>query len=235
MILFNLSIAQLFLTSSSPSNGSICPGPIEFTCTGTGVGGGITWKVNNKVLASYFFQRDHLNSFPRTVIPLMFDVEIMIINASESQNSELAIDIVSTLSSNISILRGSMIQCSTQRLNKTVNVTKKIIEGNHGHLIGLTCLFSMNTLPPLIIAPPPPSFTNCSFLLLTNKVSIQWSPSFTSQYNVEMYHVVVNPVTLSCPSDQMIVSLLYNLAFTFVYQLSRAIKRHDGSRIIMMH
>ena len=59
--------------------------------------------------------------------------------------------------------------------------------------------------------PPSPSSATCSLVHTTGGpvVSIQWSPSFTSQYDVEMYHVVVNPATPSCPSDQMIVSLFF--------------------------
>ena len=35
------------------------------------------------------------------------------------------------------------------------------------------------------------------------EISFQWSPSFTSQYNVERYHVSVNPDPSSCSSDQV--------------------------------
>ena len=58
------------------------------------------------------------------------------------------------------------------------------------------------------VAPPPsPSSATCS-LTGGPAVSIQWSPSFTSQYEVEIYRVAVNPAAPNCPSDQMIVSLL---------------------------
>ena len=69
-------------------------------------------------------QVDH--TFPRTVNlnPPLLGAEVRIISASQSQNSPLAIDILSTLSSNVSILRGSMIQClsgfiSSEMLNIT--------------------------------------------------------------------------------------------------------------------
>ena len=35
------------------------------------------------------------------------------------------------------------------------------------------------------------------------QVSLQWSPSFTSQYDVERYRVSVNPDPSSCSSDQV--------------------------------
>ncbi len=56
------------------------------------------------------------------------------------------------------------------------------------------------------IAPPVLAFstssTPCSLLLPPGGpvVSLQWSPSFTSQHAVERYHVVVTPDLSSCSS-----------------------------------
>ena len=51
--------------------------------------------------------------------------------------------------------------------------------------------------------PPPP--TNCSLLPSPGgaEISLQWSPSFISQYAVERYHVSVNSDPSSCSSDQV--------------------------------
>ena len=120
---------DLSLTSSLPSNGSICPGPIQFNCTGTEVGGGLAWRVNGTDHVTYAFVHDH--SFPRTVNlnPHLMGVEVIIVSASLSQNSQVTIDIVSTLSSNVSILSGSMIQCLSGVITSEVlNVTE--IGGN---------------------------------------------------------------------------------------------------------
>ena len=66
----------------------------------------------------------HDHSFPRTVNlnPHLMGVEIIIVNASQSQNSPTTIDIVSTLSSTVSILRGSMIQCRAVILSEVISV-----------------------------------------------------------------------------------------------------------------
>ena len=68
------------------------------------------------------------------------------------------------------------------------------------------CMYVVAELNFIDIDPPPsPSSATCSLIRTTRgpEVSIQW---FTSQYDVEMYHLVVNPATPSCSSDQMIVS-----------------------------
>ncbi len=61
---------------------------------------------------------------------------------------------------------------------------------------------------PLSIASPPSSSTSstpCSLLLPPGRtvVSLQWSPSFTSQHAVERYRVVVTPDPSSCSSQQV--------------------------------
>ncbi len=55
------------------------------------------------------------------------------------------------------------------------------------------------------VAPFSTSSTPCSLLLLHGGpvVSLQWSPSFTSQHVVEMYGVGVTPDPSSCSSQQV--------------------------------
>ena len=121
--------SDLSLISSLPSNGSICPGPIQFNCTGTEVTG-LVWRMNGTDRGTYVLVHDH--SFPRTLNlnPHLIGVEVMIVSASKNQNDLRFIDIVSTLSSNVSILRGSMIQCLSGSISSEVlNVTE--IGGNY--------------------------------------------------------------------------------------------------------
>ena len=87
------------------------------------MGSGLTWRVNDTDHVAYTFQVHH--TFPQTVNlnPPLLGVEVRIIYASLSQNSPTTIDIVSTLSSNVSILKGSMIQCRSVGLSEVLSVT----------------------------------------------------------------------------------------------------------------
>ena len=53
--------------------------------------------------------------------------------------------------------------------------------------------------------PASPSFLSRALLPSPGgaNISLQWSPSFTSQYAVERYRVSVNPDPSSCSSDQV--------------------------------
>ena len=66
-------------------------------------------------------------------------------------------------------------------------------------------LFSRSNEVPLRRTTPPPPPANCSLLPSPGgaEISLQWSPSFTSQYGVERYHVSVNPDPSSCSSNQV--------------------------------
>ena len=56
-----------------------------------------------------------------------------------------------------------------------------------------------------LATPTSPSSTSCSLLPSPGgaEVSLQWSPSFTSQHAVERYRVSVTPDPSSCSSDQV--------------------------------
>ena len=96
------------------------------------MGIGLIWRVNGTNHASYVF--DSNVSSPVNVNAPLLGVEVMIISASQSQNSPTTIDIVSTLSSNVSILRGSMIQCrSTPYFSEVLDVTG--IGGNYVYFV----------------------------------------------------------------------------------------------------
>ena len=65
---------------------------------------------------------------------------------------------------------------------------------------------------PISKSSPPPPPADCSLLPSPGgaEISLQWSPSFTSQYAVERYRVSVNSDPSSCSSDQVSPSEDYN-------------------------
>ncbi len=85
------------------SNGSFCPGNIELTCIGREARIALNWFINESLVSQYLY--DMTDIFPVNVME--YPVNITILNA----NGTLNIDIVSTLSSNFSYLRGASIQC----------------------------------------------------------------------------------------------------------------------------
>ena len=110
-----LAAPQLFLTSSPPTNESICPGPIQFTCMGTEVGNGLMWRVNGSDYATVTVTFIGTTLVPRIIKnPLLsgLEVPVMVNSVSVNQENNATIDIRSTLRSNVSVLTGSMIQCS---------------------------------------------------------------------------------------------------------------------------
>ncbi len=107
-----LAIPEITLTSSPPpsSNGYFCPGPVQFTCVGTEIHG-LAWRINNTYRGTYeFFSGDR---YPRSIIvsPLLLDVTIIIVNASNAPFSGSGHNIESTLTANVSDLRGTLIEC----------------------------------------------------------------------------------------------------------------------------
>ena len=201
----------------TPSNGTFCLGRVELTCTGTEVANGLIWRVNNTDRTIYSYQPlvdDRDFPQPVNIDPSIPSVQVWINSASENQNG--GIDIVSTLSGNASVLSGSMVQCINPLNTTSNNIQVRVIRGNlsHSNNYYYEVANAYNYLFIIIIAPPLFS-PICSLVRTTGgpEVSIQWSPSFTSQYNVEMYHVVMNPAIPSCPSDQMIVSYLSLVGF----------------------
>ena len=102
-----IAVPSITLISSPPpsSNGYFCPGPVQFNCLGTEISG-LTWSINNTYRGTYeFFSGDR---FPLTIIssPPLPNVTINITSASV-QNIE------STLTANVSDLRGTLIECSS--------------------------------------------------------------------------------------------------------------------------
>ena len=107
-----------------------------------------------------------------------------------------------------------MVQITVASLNETSGTTNflSIMSVNVSALMNagvteISCgsLFSRSNQVTLhrIILPSPPA--NCSLLPPPGgaEISLQWPPSFTSQYAVERYNVSVNPDPSSCSSDQV--------------------------------
>ena len=113
---------QLSLTSSPLSNGPICPGPIQFTCMGAEVASVLMWRINGSDYARVEFNG---TLFPLiTYYPLIPGVEVpvMVTSVSVNQENNATIDIRSTLRSNVSVLTGSIIQCSALISSSEVHV-----------------------------------------------------------------------------------------------------------------
>ena len=203
--LYPLPLAVPMFSLSAPSNGTFCPGRVTLTCRGIEVPS-LTWTINGSDLAQ-FPEYDSMQSLPLNLIlinpsNLTSGVQVQIDSVNPYENN-ISYNITSTLSGDASLLRGSIIDCRRLPFNSSdVYITD--IRGRYTLCVATyVCQTSINIDPP-----PSPSSATCSFVHTTEvpEVSIQWSPSFTSLYNVEMYHVVVNPATPSCSSDQMIVS-----------------------------
>ena len=100
------------------SNGSFCPGNIELTCIGRRASIAFNWFINESSVAQYVYDQRHM--LPMNV--LVSPVNVTIVSAIGS----VAIDIVSTLSSNFSHLRGASIRCG----RGSILSYSTVVEGN---------------------------------------------------------------------------------------------------------
>ncbi len=90
------------------SNGSFCPGEVEFTCIGRNVSSALNWFINKSSIAQYVFSS--LDTFPYNVNS---SFNITIVNATGSIMLKY---IESTWSGNFSYLRGVSIHCGRNPL-----------------------------------------------------------------------------------------------------------------------
>ena len=113
-MLYSLAIPRLSLTSFPLSNGSICPGSINFTCTGTEVANGVIWRVNGSDYATVTVTIIGTTLVPQIIKNPGVEVPVMVTRNIVSLNQEknTTIDIQSILRSEVSVLTGSTIQCS---------------------------------------------------------------------------------------------------------------------------
>ena len=110
-IIFLLDGQQLSLSSSPPTNGSYCPGTVQFTCVGTNILIVLDWKIDGSIIATYSFRRT--DEFPLVVPPVPSTpegVEVTILAAVFINDSRL--NITSVLRGSVADLRGSTVYCS---------------------------------------------------------------------------------------------------------------------------
>ncbi len=140
-------------------------------------------------------QISRLWSFPRplSLSPLLPDVNIMITSGSDSR-------IESTLNANVSSLRETLIECSSSVSNSPI-ASNTTVQERQG-ICYIKIEYCCNVIF-LFVAPLSTSSANCSLLVPPGGpvVSLQWSPSITSQHAVERYRVVVTPDPSSCSSQ----------------------------------
>ena len=105
-----------------------------------------------------------------------------------------------------------MIQITNASLNGTSTTFLSIVSVNVSALVNagvveICCgnLFSRSNRVTLRKTTPPPAPAYCSLLSSPGgaEFSLQWPPSFNSQYAVERYRVSANPDPSSCSNDQV--------------------------------
>ena len=104
--------AQLLSLTSSPQlNDLICPGPIEFTCVGTGLPFILQWRLNDTIYGRHLFE-GNTSSVNIPLNPPIPGVMAQVTSVSRNQDN-VSINITSTLSGGTSILEGSSVQCAS--------------------------------------------------------------------------------------------------------------------------
>ena len=172
----------LSIDTVGPHSNVTCP-LTSLTCTAGNIPGGVLrWFVGEESLTYPYKQSDVYPLQLQAPSDLTGVVMVQITDASLNGTSGTA-NFLSILSVNVSALMNA-------------GVTEISCGG----------LFSRSNRVTLRRTTPPPALANCSLLPSSSggaEISLQWSPSFTSQYAVERYHVSVNPDPSSCSSDQV--------------------------------
>ena len=103
--------AQLLSLTSSPQlNGSICPGPIEFTCVGTQVPTTLDWRLNGTIRGNFTFRGD-TRPVSISLNPPIPGVMAQVTSVSTARGG-VTMNITSTLSGGASALDGSSVNCT---------------------------------------------------------------------------------------------------------------------------
>ena len=114
-ILFFLDCQQLSLSSSSPTNGSYCPGTVNFTCRGTDISITLNWKINRTTIGTYIFRYDTFPFFLPPTLSTPEGVELIVLY-SLTDGISLQ-NITSMLKGNVAHLLGSAVECATAFLS----------------------------------------------------------------------------------------------------------------------
>ena len=171
----------LSIDTVGPHSNVTCP-LTSLTCTAVNTpGSDIRWFVGEESLRYSFETSDVYPLQVQIPSDLTGVMMVQITNASLNGTS-LTANFLSVMSVNVSALMKAGVT--------EISCGNPFSRSNHVTL--------RRTTPP-----PPP--TNCSLLPSPGgaEISLQWSPSFTSQYAVERYRVSVNSDPSSCSSDQV--------------------------------
>ena len=172
----------LSIDTVGPHSNVTCP-LTSLTCTAVNIpGGNLRWFFDEEQNIFYLFD-------PSDVYPLQLQVPsdlagVMMVQITDATLNETSVTVnfLSVMSVNVSALMNA-----------------GVTEISCGNLFSRS---NQVTLHRTSLPPPP---TNCSLLPSPGgaEISLQWSPSFTSQYAVERYHVSVNSDPSSCSSNQV--------------------------------
>ena len=170
----------LSIDTVGPHSKVTCP-LTTLTCTAVHIPGSVfRWFFGEERNIFYFFNPSDIYPFQ---LPVPSDLtDIIMVQITEASLNGTGANFVSIMNVNVSALRNNGVtEISCGDINSRSNQVP----------------LSETT------SPPPPA--NCSLLPSPGgaTISLQWSPSFSSQYAVERYRVSVNPNPSSCSSDQV--------------------------------
>ena len=171
----------LSIDTVGPHSNVTCP-LTSLTCTAVNIpGSDLRWFVGEEDLTYSFKLSD--------VYPLQLPVPSDLTGVMMVQITDASLNGTSLTANFLSVM--------------SVNVSALMKAGVTEISCGNPFSRSNNVILHKTTPPPPPA--NCSLLPSPGGayISLQWSPSFTSQYAVERYRVSANPDTSSCSSDQV--------------------------------
>ena len=170
----------LSIDTVGPHSNVTCP-VTSLTCTAVNLPGSVfRWFFGEE--RNIFYVVDSSDVYPFQ-LPVPSDLTgIVLVQIMEASLNGTVANFVSIMDVNVSALRNS-------------GVTE----------ISCGDFNSRSNRVPLSKTTPPPPPADCSLLPSPGgvEISLQWSPSFISQYAVERYRVSVNPDPSSCSSDQV--------------------------------
>ena len=125
-----VAVAEPFLNLTSSSTLKLepfCPGPVVFTCNGTGISVVLNWKLNGNTISMYTFRTSHVFPQSLAVLSPSHQIDSVQVVSAAVQAGSNGLDIVSTLSvTDVSILNGTSLQCADQLLRES-NVINVVV------------------------------------------------------------------------------------------------------------
>ena len=117
IIIIKYSDSGKLYLSSSPTNGSYCPGTLLFTCTGVDIAIVFSWVVNGSDAGRHIYNED--DEYPVTIsphVPLPDSVAMVVLRAYGGTLQNVTTILMGTMSD----LIGSTIQCESQQFRSEV-------------------------------------------------------------------------------------------------------------------